>query len=235
MGSPAQKRLIRKLDLELFLSTIKPHAGPKASLEQYTITERTAATILCLSAYTRDDIIGKSVLDLGCGTGRLALGAAFLGAISVVGIDIDEAAIKAARTNSEQLKLSDKVQWVTGDISTVVGSFDTVLQNPPFGVQKHHADRRFIEKALELGDTVYSLHNHPAFDRQLMSKLKTNNGQPLQVESSTFIQRFVEKRGGHIVAVYALPLIISRMFDFHTKAKQEIVTDLYVIRKTPKI
>jgi putative methylase len=231
MGNPAQKRLIRKLDLERFLSTIKPHANPKAELEQYTITESAAATMLYLAAYNYDDIIGKAVLDLGCGTGRLALGAAFLGAESVVGVDIDESSIKAASANSEQVGLGDKVKWVTADIDAITGAFDTVLQNPPFGVQKRHADRRFLEKAIELGTAVYSLHNHPVFDKQLMSKLKANSGQPLQVEASAFIQRFVEKRGGHIEAVYALPLVISHMFDFHTKTKQEIVTDLYVIRK----
>ena len=234
MGNPTQKRIIRKLDLELFLSKIKPHAEPKANLEQYTITESTAATMLYLAAYTYDDIIGKRVLDLGCGTGRLALGAAFLGAESVIGVDIDESAIRAAHTNSEQARLKGKIQWVTGDINAIAGTFDTVLQNPPFGVQKRHADRRFLEKAIELGSAVYSLHNHPVFDKKLMSKLKANNGQPLQVEPSAFIQRFVEERGGHVKAVYALPLTISRMFDFHTKAKQEIVTDLYVIVKKPK-
>ena len=86
MGSATQKRLIRKLDLERFLSTIKPHSNPKANLEQYTITESTAATMLYLAAYTYCDIIGKRVLDLGCGTGRLALGAAFLGAASPVAL-----------------------------------------------------------------------------------------------------------------------------------------------------
>lgn len=231
MGKPAQKRLIRKLDLELFLSQIKPHPEPKASLEQYTISESAAATMLYLAAYNYDDIIGKLVLDLGCGTGRLGLGAAFLGAKSVVGVDIDKAAIKAACVNSEKAGLKAKVQWVTGDVDAIIGKFDTVLQNPPFGVQKRSADRKFIEKALELGHSIYSLHNHPIFDKKLMSKLKANSGQLLQVEASEFIQRFVEQRGGRIEAVYALPLIISRMFDFHTKARREIVTDLHVIKK----
>ena len=102
MGKPAQKRLIRKLDLELFLSQINPHPEPTASLEQYTISESVAATMLYLAAYNYDDIIGRTVLDLGCGTGRLAMGAAFLGAESVVGVDIDKAAIKMACANSEK-------------------------------------------------------------------------------------------------------------------------------------
>src|SRR3990170_5292209 len=155
MGKPSQKRLIRKLDLELFLSRIKPHSEPKANLEQYTISESVAATMLYLAAYTYCDVIGRSVLDLGCGTGRLALGASFLGAETVVGVDIDKAAIKAASANSEKAGLKANVQWITGDINAITGIFDTVLQNPPFGVQTRSADRKFLEKALEVGGSVY--------------------------------------------------------------------------------
>ena len=166
MGKPAQKRLIRKLDLELFLSRIKPHPSPNASLEQYTVSESVAATMLYLSAYTYGDIVDKRVLDLGCGTGRLALGCAFLGAESVVGVDIDRLAVKLAVENSAKLSFKTKVDWVAGDVNAVAGKFDTVLQNPPFGVQKRGADRVFLEKALHVADAVYSLHNHPFTDLQ---------------------------------------------------------------------
>ena len=104
--------------------------------------------MLYIAAYTNDDIVGKTVLDLGCGTGRLALGAAFLGAEEVVGVDIDRSAIKTAVENSAKAGLADNVQWVIGDISAVVGQFDTVLQNPPFGVQTREADRAFLGKSL---------------------------------------------------------------------------------------
>src|SRR4030043_58144 len=100
MGEPAQKRLVRKLDLERFLSKVKPHPSPNAHLEQYTTSESVAATMLYMAAYTYGDIVGKKVLDLGCGTGRLSLGAAFLGAESVVGIDIDKTAVKTAAENT---------------------------------------------------------------------------------------------------------------------------------------
>ncbi len=113
------------------------------------------------------------VLDLGCGTGRLALGALFLGAKEVVGIDIDRLAIKTASDNSKKTDLANRVQWVLGDISAVVGKFDTVLQNPPFGVQTREADRAFLVKALEVGNSIYSLHNHPEVDTRLIKQLKS--------------------------------------------------------------
>jgi len=232
MGNPAQKRLIRKLDLELFLSQIKPHPSPKANLEQYTVSESVAATMLYFAAYANSDVIGKKVLDLGSGTGRLALAAAFLGAQLVVGVDIDKTAIRVAVENSEKTGLKSNVHWVAGDINVVNGKFDTVVQNPPFGVQTRAADRKFLEKALQLSRIVYSLHNHPCVDRQLIKMLKANIGRLLQVSASPFIEKFVEEHGGKVEAVYAVLMTIPRMFDFHMKAKHDFVIDLYRIKRS---
>jgi putative methylase len=231
MGDFAQKRLIRKLDLELFLAKITPQPTPQAQLEQYTISEAIAANMLYIAAYTNGDIVGKTVLDLGCGTGRLALGAAYLGAESVVGVDIDRLAIKTARENARKAELVNCVQWALADISAITGRFNTVLQNPPFGVQTRQADRAFLVKALEVGDAVYSLHNHPEVDTRLIRRLKASQGF-LQVQPSPFLERFVAKHGGVVTAVYAMLMTIPRMFDFHTKLKHEFVIDLYVIKKT---
>jgi putative methylase len=226
MGEHAQKRIIRKIDLEVYLSSVAANPSPKVELEQYTITEAPAATMLYI-AYLNNDISGKTVVDLGCGTGRLALGASFLGAKSVVGIDIDKSALAVAAENSGQTNLKSKPQWVEGDIASVTGHFDTVLQNPPFGVQKRSADRPFLQKALEIGTSIYSLHSHPEVDRDLIKRLKTQG--VLQVAASPFLERFIGEYGGKIVAVYALLMTIPRMFEFHTKEKHDFVIDLYVI------
>ncbi len=231
MGEPPQKRLIRKLDLERFLSQIKPFSSPNVALEQYAVSEAVAATMLYIAAYNNNDIVGKSVLDLGCGTGRLSLAASFLGAKSVVGIDIDKTAVKTALKNSKQVELSANVQWIAGEIDVIIGRFDTVLQNPPFGVQKRAADRKFLQKALEVGCSVYSLHNHPVIDKRLSSRLKANAGGLLQVSPSPFLERFIKENNGAIKAVYALPMSIPHMFDFHTKNRHDFVVDLYVIKK----
>jgi putative methylase len=230
MGEHAQKRIIRKLDLELFLSKIAPQPSPQAHLEQYTISESIASTMLYIAAYANNDIIGKTVLDLGCGTGRLALGVSYLGAKSVVGVDVDKLAIKTAVENSFKTSLAENVQWIIGDISVIVGRFDTVLQNPPFGVQTPEADRAFLAKALEVGNSVYSFHNHPQTDKQLIKQLKASSGF-LQISPSPFLERFVAQHNGVVKAVYAMLMTIPRMFDFHTKLKHDFVVDLYVIER----
>ncbi|MGD6807782.1 MAG: METTL5 family protein [Candidatus Bathyarchaeia archaeon] len=202
--------------------------NPKVALEQYTTPEGIAANMLYLAAYNNGDIDGKVVLDLACGTGRLGLGAAYLGAGEVVGIDIDPTAIKTAKENASKAGL--KVQWINGDVNVITGHFDTVLQNPPFGVQNREADRAFLVKALEVGASVYSLHNHPEVDERLIKMLKSTGGM-VQVQPSPFLDRFVAKNGGSVAAVYAMLMTIPKMFDFHRKLKHDFVIDLYVIRK----
>ncbi len=225
-----QKRLVRKLDLEMFLSQVEPHPSPRPSLEQYTVSANVGATVLYIAAYTYDDIIDKTVLDLGCGTGRLALAASFLRAKQVVGVDIDKTAVRVALKNSVKTGLKKSVQWIVTDIDAIHGRFDTVLQNPPFGVQKHKADRKFLEQALKSGAAIYSLHKNPCRNKQLLKRLKSRESSVISVPPSPFVKNFVEKHGGTIKAVYAMIMTIPRMFKFHTKRKHEFVVDLYVIK-----
>ncbi len=210
MGGTAQKRLVRKRDLERVLSEIEAHPLPNAYLEQYTTPSKVAAETLYLAAYVYDDIIDKTVMDLGCGTGRLAIGAALLGAKEVFGVDVDPIAVRVAQKNAEIMGVKEKTHWIAADIDVVKGTFDTVLQNPPFGVQRRRADRRFITKSLELSSTIYSFHKGGESNRE-------------------FIKRFIEGHGGRVTNIFPLKMEIPRMFKFHTKRKRSIQVDLYRI------
>ncbi|MEJ2281654.1 MAG: METTL5 family protein [Candidatus Bathyarchaeota archaeon] len=210
MGRPTQKRLVRKRDLERVLSEIEPHLFPKTHLEQYTTPSKVVADVLYLAAYINDDVIEKSIIDLGCGTGRLSIGAALLGAKDVYGIDLDRDAVKAALRNSQKLGVKTKTNWIIGDIDAIRGRFDTTLQNPPFGVQRRMADRRFISKSLDISNMIYSFHKSGESNRK-------------------FIKRFIEEHGGKVSTIFPLEMEIPRMFNFHTKKKQSIQVDLYQI------
>lgn len=210
MGTISQKRMVRRLDLERALQLVGPHPSPKAFLEQYTIPVEVASEMLFLAAYAHNDIIGKTVADLGCGTGRLAIGAALLDARQSVGVDIDKPSVELAKESSMRLNLQGRTDWIVGDISVLRAHFDTILQNPPFGVQKRRADRKFLVKALELGSRVYSLHKGGESNR-------------------AFIKSLIERHGGRVTGIYSMKLNIPRLFKFHTKSKHEVDVDLYRI------
>jgi putative methylase len=230
-----QKRFARKSDLEIILSRIKPHPTPTPDLEQYTISADTAATMLYIAAYSNGDIVHKTVLDLGCGTGRLAIGAALLGAKEVVGVDLDKTGVKAAFENSVTAGVKERTQWVVADVDSIRRCFDTVLENPPFGVQKRGADRKFLTKALELGRVTYSIHKRPRADPTLAKRLRKNSNGAIAVPPTSFMKKLIEGSGGRIEAVYALSMTIPHMFSFHKEKKHEFLVDLYVLnRRQPK-
>ena len=108
---------IRKRDLAIKLQKISPHPKPKVALEQYTIPADLAAEILFTACYVYNDIEGKRVIDLGTGTGRLALGAALLNAEYVVGVDIDPLSLAVAAKSSELFGV--QVDWVLANADTV--------------------------------------------------------------------------------------------------------------------
>jgi len=229
MGRIMQNRLVRKLDLEITLSKIKQHPSPKAYLEQYTIPPEVAAELLYIAAYTYDDIIEKAVADLGCGTGRLAIGSCLLGAKETVGVDIDKIATKTALKNAEKLDVKGKTQWITADVTTIRGSFDTVLQNPPFGVQKRKADRKFLETALKIGKRIYSLHKSSQKNYRFTKKSEPAKSLSNSISPKPFLKGFIEKHGGQIRAVYTMPMTIPFMFNFHRKRRHQFLVDLYII------
>ncbi|MEK8031936.1 50S ribosomal protein L11 methyltransferase [Ideonella sp. DXS29W] len=68
---------------------------------------------------------GARVLDYGCGSGILAIGAALFGATSVDGVDIDPAAVESTRYNAQ----ANAVQVNAGLADLAQGQYDIVLAN----------------------------------------------------------------------------------------------------------
>jgi ribosomal protein L11 methyltransferase len=85
----------------------------------------------CLDALARlSCVAGARVLDVGCGTGILAIAALKLGAVSAVGVDIDAKAVACARVNAELNAVEDRLQVISGSIEDVGDqAFDLVLAN----------------------------------------------------------------------------------------------------------
>ena len=82
-------------------------------------------THMCLRWIATHDLSGQRVLDYGCGSGILAIGAAKYGAQSVDAVDIDEAAVTSTRLNAE----ANQVQLSAGLPELARGEYQTVLAN----------------------------------------------------------------------------------------------------------
>ena len=208
--------MLKKSKLKIILQRLEEIKKPKVTLEQYTIPGDLAAEILNL-AFLHGDIEGKVVLDFGCGSGRLTIGAALLGAKLVIGIDVDKEAIKIAKKNlrviEEKFSKEFPVYFVLCDVRNWEGKANTIVQNPPFGIQNLHADRIFLKKALECGEKIYSLHRG--------GYKKTRE----------FLTEFIRVNGGKVLNILKFKFRIPYMFKFHRKPQVSYDVDLYIIRR----
>jgi putative methylase len=198
--------------LEMTLQKAAGYAKPRPSLEQYMTPAPLAARLL-YHALMKGDIEGKSVCDLGSGTGVLAIGAALLGAGSVKGVEKDQNAVVVAQENAALL--GAEVEFIVADIQDAtlpgrIGSCDCVIMNPPFGAQKVHADRPFIDLAITIAPVVYSIFN---------------------AGSTPFVKAFIRKRA-EVAEQVGSAFSIKRTFAFHTREVQEFEVEiLRLIRK----
>lgn len=86
-------------------------------------------TMLTLRAARRLVTPGCSVLDVGCGSGVLAIGACVFGAGHAMGVDIAPAAVPITLANAEANGVAAQVEVSTTDLADVEGTFDLVLAN----------------------------------------------------------------------------------------------------------
>jgi ribosomal protein L11 methyltransferase len=82
-------------------------------------------TRMCLRWIATHDLTGQRVLDYGCGSGILAIGAAKFGAKQIDAVDIDEAAVTSTELNAQ----ANEVSLNAGLPELAQGAYQTVLAN----------------------------------------------------------------------------------------------------------
>lgn len=87
-------------------------------------------TRLCLELLEEVVTPETRILDVGTGSGILSVGGVLLGAPSALGVDIDPVAVKVADENAEINGVTEKTEFVCGDLTDKVhGKFEIVTAN----------------------------------------------------------------------------------------------------------
>lgn len=186
--------------------------APRLDLEQYPTPPDLAAHLLHL-ADLQGDIAGQTVVDLGTGTGVLALAAACRGPARVIGLERDPSALAVARENEGRVDPLRPVDWVLGDATRPPLCLDqptTVLMNPPFGARHGSggADRAFLETAATIGTVSYSIHNDG---------------------SQAFVESFAADNGGEVTHAFAAEFDVERLYDHHSQERAELEVEVFRI------
>ncbi len=195
-----------KQQLAVQLSKLKGFPSPRPSLEQYTIPSEIAAAVLW-EAYMWGDITGKVIADFGAGTGILGIGAVLLGAKEVHMVEVDKEAIEVLKKNAEDIK---NIHIHPTPVQEFTMPVNTVIQNPPFGVQKEHADKIFLEKAFSVAKVVYSFHKE---------------------ESASFLQAITRDHHFHITHHWSFEWPLKATMHFHEKKKHIIKVGAWRMEK----
>ncbi|MFB6118409.1 METTL5 family protein [Halosegnis sp.] len=191
------------------LGVVAGFDDPRAPLEQYHTPPDLAAHIVH-TADLNGDIEDATIVDLGCGTGMLALGAALRGPERVVGVELDPAPLATAGANERRVAARADVEWVRGDATRAPLCVEdaTVLMNPPFGAQdgNEHADRGFLATAADIAAVSYSVHN---------------------AGSREFVESFVADAGGEVTHAFAAEFDLPRQFDHHDDQTRRIDAEVF--------
>ncbi len=201
-----------KKDLELELSKLKQFEEPSLELEQYATPADIAAEWVWNMAL-KSEVAGKVILDAACGPGILGIGLLLMGAKKVYFIDKDERAINICINNYNEVKEEyelGEAEFIIEDISLFDAEVDLVVQNPPFGTNDEHADKKFLEKAFSVAKIVYSMHKW---------------------STSRFVEAISKDHGFKITDHWRYEFKIKAAFKFHQKPVVGIDVGLWRMEK----
>lgn len=196
--------------LEGYLGGLQQFSNPKVGLEQYPTGPHIASRMLYMAENTFGDIMGKVVVDLGCGCGTLGAAAALMGAEHVIAVDMDSDALEAAASNASELEIEmDFMKCDVGNLMWRGPIVDTVIMNPPFGTRKKGADLGFLCTALKISTgAVYSLHKTSTREHVKRTAIRDLNAKTAEV-------------------LCELRFDLPALYKFHKKREVDIAVDLW--------
>jgi putative methylase len=206
---------ITKSRLAIILSKLSDFIEPNIKLEQY-ITDSEIASDILWKAFLLGDIEGKKIIDFGSGTGLLTIGCILLGAKESIGYEIDKKAIITAEDNLKKIKEEyeiDNIHFINKDIiNDIIEETHCIIQNPPFGTRDAHKDLKFLEKAFNHAQIIYSIH---------------------KTSTISYLTKFIEKKGLKVSHKWDYEYPLKATYKQHKRKIQRIKTTcLRIVKKT---
>jgi putative methylase len=199
---------MNKKNLAIQLSKLETQKDFDIALEQYPTDSNFAADFLW-TAYLNGDIENKTVVDLGSGNGILGIGALLLGAKFVYFVDIDKKILELCEKNLFKFDF-DNYAVLNLDVTKFKENVDTVVMNPPFGVQNRKADKEFLLMAMKCADSIYSIH---------------------KIESRNFIDILTKENKFSVFDIIEKEMDIKKIYKFHSKEKYAFTVGIWILKR----
>jgi len=161
------------------------------------------------------DVEGKSVMDVGCGTGVLGFVLLQRGARSVVGTDLDSRAVECASSNAERLGLGDRFHAVEADLFPEGERADCVVFNAPWVPEtpRTRLDRGvFDEDGATLRRFIADVPNHLSEDG-VAALLISDLPERLGLRGPGEIEHMVAESGMQVLSTSDTPAAHGRTRD----------------------
>ena len=165
------------------------------------------------------DLSGKSVVDVGTGSGILALAAARAGAAKVVAADINPNAALSADENARANGLADRVSGLCCNLLAAIAPrpvFDVILSSPP----KHSGEpRNLADRGYHAGPQFRDV---AAFFEQSRERLKPQGRIYLMVSTDSDLDlfaRLIDRAGFHAQPVYEHSIYIESFIIYELVAR----------------
>ncbi|MEM4756207.1 MAG: METTL5 family protein [Candidatus Woesearchaeota archaeon] len=209
--------------LAIKLEALQGFEKPNPKTEQYR-TESTIAATMLWHAYLNNNLANQKVVDFGCGTGILGIGALLLGAKQCLFVDYDASALAILKKNLETTKCTRKAKIIQYEIKQypeenkeleqllVAYKPYLLVQNPPFGTKKKHADLSFLLLGFLHTKVIYSIH---------------------KTSTLHFLEKKAKEQGWHIQEIVHHNYPLKPTMQYHKKNKKIIKTSMIVFKKLP--
>ncbi|UIO99251.1 METTL5 family protein [Halobaculum sp. CBA1158] len=226
--------------LEGELAVVAGFADPTAALEQYPTPADVAAHVVHL-ADLRGDLDGRTVVDLGAGTGMFALGAALRGADRVVGVELDAGALAVARDNERRVGARTAVHWVNADATRPPLTRDRLVA---VGDGERGGDGGDSDAGGDTdtgGDGAVTAIMNPPFgaqtgnehaDRAFLATVADLADVSYSVHnagSREFVESFAADEGGAVTDAFAATLTLDRTYGHQTNESADVDAEVFRI------